>query len=132
MEALRQRTCRFCPEPCCITNTVWFDFRDLLILHLLDAPLPLRQAATGPGENCPFLFPHGCRLPWQIRPWMCIKYLCPTQRAAMKHKGRPFQATLYDDIEHIDTQRIRLESQVVRRIRRKRQTSPSSSSAWPP
>jgi hypothetical protein len=129
MRALRRRTCRFCPEPCCITNTVWFDFRDLLVLHLLNAPLPARQAATDPGENCPFLGCSGCQLPWHIRPWMCVKYLCPTQRKILKRKGRPAPAALYGRIEKIETSRSRMESEVLHRIRPKRRTSPSSASA---
>ena len=79
MAALCGRTCRFCPEPCCIGHTVWIDFRDLLFLHLLKEPIPPCQAASGPGEACPFLTHHGCRLPPRIRPWMCIQYICPAQ-----------------------------------------------------
>lgn len=129
MTALCRLTCRFCPEPCCITNTVWIDFRDLLLLHLLEAPVPTRQAATNPGDACPFLGPRGCRLPWQTRPWMCIKYTCPAQRGVLQKKGRPAWAALYADIEIIEENRIRMEAEVVRRIRQKIRTSPSSSFA---
>ena len=130
MEALRRRTCRFCPEPCCITNTVWFDFRDLLAMHLLDEFLPARQAATEPGEACPFLDPHGCRLPWRMRPWMCLKYICPTQLALLKKEGRPDPTALRERIETIENRRLGMETEVLGRIRPRRQTAPSSSSAW--
>jgi len=128
MEALRRRTCRFCPEPCCITNTVWFDFRDLLALHLLDEFLPARQAATESGEPCPFLDPHGCRLPWRMRPWMCLKYICPAQRALMKKDGRPDPTALADRIGRIEGQRFRMEAEVLDRIRIRRRirTDPST------
>ncbi|WP_155317121.1 hypothetical protein [Desulfosarcina alkanivorans] len=129
MTALCRRTCRFCPEPCCITNTVWIDFRDLLYLHLLDEPIPPCQAASDPGEACPFLSHRGCLLPLRIRPWMCIRYLCPTQRAVLHSKGRPATAVLLDQIERIDNNRLRLETEVIRCIRRWRQPSPSSSPA---
>ncbi|BBO76352.1 hypothetical protein DSCW_37690 [Desulfosarcina widdelii] len=130
MEALRRRTCRFCPEPCCITNTVWFDFRDLLAMHLLDELIPFRQAAAESGEPCPFLGHHGCRLPWRMRPWMCLKYICPAQRALMKKDGRPDPAGLGDQIIKIEDQRFQMETEVIARIRRGR-TSPSSfSPAW--
>ena len=130
MAALCRRTCRFCPEPCCITNTVWIDFRDLLLIHLLDDPVPARQAATGRGEACPFLRHHGCRLPWRIRPWMCVKYICPAQQTILNKKGRPDSAALYENIDGIENKRIRLEVEVISRIKRKRRTAPSSSSAY--
>ena len=128
MEALRLRTCHFCPEPCCITNTVWFDFRDLLAMHLLDEFLPARQAATESGEPCPFLDHHGCRLPWRMRPWMCIKYICPAQRVLMKKNGQPDSAVLADHIDRIEEQRFRMEADVLDRIgmRRNIRTEPST------
>lgn len=130
MAGLCRRTCRFCPEPCCITNTVWIDFRDLLLMHLLDAPLPSRQAATDSGDACPFLRHNGCRLPWRIRPWMCVKYLCPAQRTILKKKGRPFSAALYANIDRIEKKRFRLEAEVISRIKPKMPTASSSSSAY--
>ena len=131
MQLLCRRTCRFCPEPCCIANTVWFDFNDLLMLHLLDEPIPGQQAATEPGEACPFLGSRGCRLPWSMRPWMCLKYICPAQLAIFKKNGQPEPAALYGRIERIEDQRLRMETEVLNRIKWKRQTGPSSFSAWP-
>jgi len=131
MERLCRRTCRFCPEPCCIASTVWIDFRDLLMLHLLDEPLPANQAATQPREACPFLGGHGCRLPWTRRPWMCLKYICPAQLNILTHSGRPDPAALNDTIDSIEDHRLRMETEVLRQIKRKNRTWPSSSSAWP-
>jgi hypothetical protein len=122
MEALRRRTCRFCPEPCCITNTVWFDFRDLLTMHLLDECLPCHQAATEPGEPCLFLGHHGCRLPWGLRPWMCVKYICPAQQLLLKKDGRPDAVALAECIGRIEKQRFRMESEVIDEIGRGRRT----------
>ena len=129
MAALCSRTCRFCPEPCCIGNTVWIDFRDLLFLHLLEEPIPPCQATSDPGDACPFLSQHGCRLPPRTRPWMCIQYICPTQRAVLNRRGRPTAAALLGKIEGIEKKRVRMEVEVVRRIKRRRRTSPSSSPA---
>ncbi len=126
MTALCNRTCRFCPEPCCIGNTVWIDFRDLLFLHLLDEPIPSSQATSDPDDACPFLSRRGCRLPSRIRPWMCIQYICPTQRAVLKRKGRPTEAALIEKIKRIGEKRILMETEVVHRIKRMRRTSPSS------
>lgn len=129
MSALCSQTCRFCPEPCCIGHTVWIDFRDLLFLHLLKEPIPPCQAASGPGEPCPFLTHHGCRLPPRIRPWMCIQYICPTQRAVLNRNGRPAATALLGKIHRIEKERIRMEVEVICRIKRRRRTSPSSSLA---
>lgn len=129
MAALCVRTCRFCPEPCCINNTVWIDFRDLLFLHLLEAPIPPCQATSDPGDACPFLSHYGCRLPPRIRPWMCIQYVCPTQRVVLKRKGRSATTALLGKIERIEKKRFMMEAEVIRRIKRKSRTSPSSSSA---
>ena len=130
MAALCRRTCRFCPDPCCIGNTVWIDFRDLLFLHLLDEPIPPCQAASGPGEACPFLSHHGCRLPPRIRPWTCIQYICPTQRAVLARTGQPATAALLGRIERIEKKRLGMETEVIRGIKRMRRTSPSSSLAF--
>ncbi|MBC2712163.1 MAG: hypothetical protein HGJ94_14630 [Desulfosarcina sp.] len=129
MAALCHRTCRFCPEPCCISNTVWFDLRDLLLFHLLKDPIPVGQAVSEPGVPCPFLSHNGCRLPPRIRPWMCFQYICPTQRAVLKKRGRPMETALLGMIKKIDKTRIRMEAEVIRRIKRRIRTSPSSSPA---
>ena len=36
-------TCRHCPEPCCQTASPWYDFRDLLFLHLNFLEIPRFQ-----------------------------------------------------------------------------------------
>ena len=132
MTDLRRRTCRFCPEPCCITNTVWFDYRDLLLFHLLDGPLPARQATSERDEACPFLGHRGCRLPWHTRPWMCLKYICPTQHEILKKEGRLDPAALDGRIAAIENQRHQMETEVLDGIKPKNRTAPSSSAAyWP-
>jgi hypothetical protein len=120
MVALCRRTCRFCPEPCCITNTVWFDFQDLLFFHLTDAPIPVRQAASMPKEACPFLGPRGCTQPPRVRPWMCIQYLCPAQRAILERQGGWVLGDVSRKIETINQQRSMLEADLVRCIRNNR------------
>jgi hypothetical protein len=117
MAALCSRTCLFCPEPCCISNTVWFDFRDLLYLHLLEEAVPARQALTDSLDACPFLSPRGCRLPWRIRPWMCIQYLCPAQRAVIEKAGQPVSRALFQKIKRTGLNRLRMEAEVVRCIK---------------
>lgn len=117
MAALCRRTCQFCPEPCCITNTVWFDFQDLLFFHLTGAPIPVRQAASAPTEACPFLGCRGCRQPPRNRPWVCIQYLCPVQRNILEKQGRTVLSGLLHKIETIDKQRAAMEADVVRSVK---------------
>lgn len=121
MAALCIRTCRFCPEPCCITNTVWFDFQDLLFFHLLHACIPAYQAVAEPNDACPFLSHHGCRLPPRTRPWMCIRYLCPAQCRILENQGPPPASDLTGKIAIIAKQRAGMEAEVVYRIK---QTQP--------
>jgi len=117
MAILCRRTCRFCPEPCCIANTVWFDFRDLLLFHLLELHIPACQAVSDINEACPFLSYRGCRLPTLNRPWMCIQYLCPPQLTILK--GQRFSAaiTMRQKIKMIERQRAKLEAVVVDKIK---------------
>jgi hypothetical protein len=129
MAALCSRTCRFCPDPCCITNTVWIDFRDLLYLHLLDEAIPGCQAVSDPQDACPFLRHRGCRLPWRIRPWMCIQYICPAQRAVLKKAGQAAGLALFDKIRRTRINRIRMEADVVRCIKGPLRAPASSSPA---
>jgi hypothetical protein len=126
MAALCARTCHFCPEPCCITNTVWFDFRDLLYLHLTAAPIPPHQAASDPGQPCPFLAHRGCRLPPPIRPWMCIAYICPAQGRRMQRTAAVLRADFERRIARIDRQRLAMEAALMQALRRSKRTSPSS------
>ena len=90
---------------------------------------PPCQATSDPGDACPFLSHYGCRLPPRIRPWMCIQYVCPTQRVVLKRKGRSATTALLSKIERIEKKRFMMEAEVIRRIKRKIRTSPSSSSA---
>lgn len=120
MLALCRRTCRFCPEPCCIINTVWFDFQDLLFIHLQGMAVPSRQAATECGVACPFLGRRGCRLDFRGRPWTCIRYLCPAQRRVLARNGSRLLADTERKIVGIDRQREQMVSAVVRQVRRHR------------
>jgi len=117
MAMLCRRTCRFCPEPCCITNTVWFDFRDLLLFHLLELHIPVCQAVSDVNDSCPFLSHGGCRLPPQNRPWMCIQYLCPAQLTILEGQRFSAATTIREEIEMIERQRAKMEAEVVCRIK---------------
>lgn len=87
LDALCRITCPHCPDPCCLSATIWLDFRDLLRLHLTGRPIPPAQPRSRPGETCRYAGPAGCRLPRPQRPFICTWYLCPAQTAALRRTG---------------------------------------------
>ncbi len=86
MDDLCRVTCPHCHTPCCATALVWFDFRDLLFLHLSGLPVPVSQPRYPQRRRCRFLSPGGCRLPRPQRPWLCTWYLCPPQTAVLRDR----------------------------------------------
>lgn len=89
LEALGSLTCRHCAAPCCRRAFVWFDFADLLFLHLRRHPLPLHQPRRPASGPCAFLAEGGCRLPRMSRPWVCTWYLCPDQMRCLRAGAGP-------------------------------------------
>ena len=88
-------SCPWCPEPCCLKASVWFDFKDLLFLHFNEQPIPPAQPKANLNMPCRYLGSRGCRLPRMTRPWICTWYLCPTQ----KDRLRKEDAAAYDRLE---------------------------------
>jgi len=88
MTALGNLTCSRCLSPCCEQARVWFDFRDLLYLHLTGQPRPPAQLREDLHDPCRYLGAAGCRLPRQLRPWVCTWYLCPSQTTLLGRGGR--------------------------------------------
>ena len=84
LENLCGATCQSCAEPCCQRATIWFDFVDLLFIHLQYKFLPPRQIVKERGEPCPQLTPSGCILPRPERPFICTWYICPAQSAIIE------------------------------------------------
>jgi len=81
--ALALSSCRFCPAPCCDGAAPWYDLADLLMIHFGGIAIPPGQPIARYGDGCRFLGPAGCRLPRPQRPWICVWYTCPVQRAAL-------------------------------------------------
>jgi hypothetical protein len=88
MTALGSLTCSRCLSSCCERARVWFDFRDLLYLHLSGQPRPAAQLRRHLHDPCRYLGAAGCRLPRPLRPWVCTWYLCPQQTALLGRDGR--------------------------------------------
>ena len=80
MEALCRETCPSCSDSCCSHATIWYDFRDLLYLALMDRDLPPSQIYRDKSGLCHCLGPEGCRLKREFRPFICTWYICPAQR----------------------------------------------------
>jgi hypothetical protein len=86
MDDLCRTTCPDCRAPCCQTALVWFDFKDLLFLHLAGLQPPVSQPLYPNRRFCRFLSSRGCRLPRLSRPWLCTWYLCPPQTAMLRSR----------------------------------------------
>ena len=109
-------TCRYCPEPCCRTASPWYDFRDLLFLHLNLLEIPRFQPIHAYTDTCCFLSPRGCTLSRISRPWICTWYLCPTQTANLKQKKRRQWETLHRTVTAIKKKREQVEAEYIRVI----------------
>ena len=48
-------TCLFCPDPCCMNATIWFDLKDMVMLHLLNADIPFAQPLYRQEDYCRYL-----------------------------------------------------------------------------
>ena len=109
-------TCRCCPEPCCLTASPWYDFRDLLFLHLSLLEIPRSQPVHDYKDTCCYLSPRGCTLSRITRPWICTWYLCPTQAANMKRRNRRQWETINRTVSEFKRGREQLEVEYIRVI----------------
>ena len=110
LDKVCRRTCPWCPDPCCIVTKVWYDFIDLVFLHLIEVPLPPGPLAYQLEEPCRYLSPRGCKLPRLIRPWGCIQYICPTQRRNLHRRKPDDEAKLDLTLDKIRNKRYQLET----------------------
>ena len=78
-EQLCAATYAQCKDNCCTAQRVWFEFRDLLLFHLLGLAIPPGQTRAVLNAPCRYLTPRGCGLPRLTRPWRCSWYLCQDQ-----------------------------------------------------
>ena len=107
-------SCPWCPEPCCLKASIWFDFKDLLFLHFNGLSIPPAQPKDNLSMPCRYLGPRGCRLPRITRPWICTWYLCPTQTAKLRNGHRAERELLDQAIARIKSERILLENEFIR------------------
>lgn len=89
LDRLCESSCPWCPETCCLSAKIWFDFKDLLFLHLTSSYVPPDPVLSDMTQVCRYLGPKGCRLDRISRPWICTWYLCPTQTAILRRPEEP-------------------------------------------
>lgn len=116
LDALCVLTCPSRPMSCCLFNKVWFDFNDLLFIHLTGQPLPPLQITMSPGEACDYLAHGGCLLPRLSRPWACTLYVCGARRRALKKTVRFKETELETSIQSIAAARQDMEAEFIRAI----------------
>ena len=109
MDRLCAHTCTHCPDPCCLKASVWYDFRDLLGLHLYGKSLPVGQPITDYGDICRYSSHSGCTLPRSIRPWICTWYICPVQAKWLRTQAVGAGQSLEEALVRIKKQRFALE-----------------------
>ncbi|MFC1516163.1 hypothetical protein ACFL7E_05325 [Thermodesulfobacteriota bacterium] len=114
MEDLCSATCPRCPDPCCLKAKVWFDFKDLLFLHLTDQRLPPDPLMKSLTDTCRCSSPTGCTLPRIIRPWICTWYLCPPQVANLREKPDSMQSAFSRAVQSVKTGRKEMEAEFIR------------------
>jgi hypothetical protein len=114
METLCIHTCPWCPNPCCLSATVWFDFTDLLFLNLNGLKPPPSQPQRDAKSTCRHIGPRGCTCPRMLRPWTCAWYLCATQLGWLKKADHAFQDAFKKTLENIRVNRKRMETEFIR------------------
>ena len=116
LDALCAHSCPWCPEPCCLKASVWFDFKDLLFLHFNKLSISPAQPRADFKTQCRYLGPRGCRLPRIVRPWICTWYLCPTQTAKLKNGEAHKRESIEKAFAQIKSDRNLLENEFIRII----------------
>lgn len=116
MDELCSVACTWCPDPCCLRATVWFDFRDILFFRLNDLEIPPAQLIRHTNDTCRYAGIRGCTLPRIHRPWICTCYLCPPQMTNLRRKDRSDQNAFNQAVQAIKTGRKEMEDEFVRVI----------------
>ena len=115
-DELCAESCPWCPDPCCQKASVWFDFKDVLFLHLRQLPIPPCQPKESIKTPCRYFGSKGCRLPRINRPWICTWYLCPTQTAKLRKEHAAKLEFLDRTFAKIKSERNLLEREYIRII----------------
>lgn len=110
MDALCEATCASCYDNCCNRATVWFDFKDLLCLHLGDISLPPGQLISASGRPCRYGSLSGCTLPRAGRPFVCTWFICGAQKRVLDRCAVSRKAFLRNSLTALKKGREHLEN----------------------
>ena len=110
LASLCNQTCPWCPEPCCMAATVWFDFKDLVFQHASGYDLPPNQVKRDRAGHCSYLGAKGCRLDRFSRPWICTWYICESQKRILFGRERHMKLRIDKTLGTIRQLRRKLET----------------------
>jgi len=113
LDSLCRATCPACQTPCCRVADACFDLRDLIFIHLINAPVPLGQPRGNGNRVCRYLGSDGCRLPRLSRPWICTWYLCPKQKALLGRSDPQGLERLQATVSDVKTGRREMENRFI-------------------
>ncbi len=114
IDELCANTCPWCPAPCCLFAVVWFDFADLLFLHLSSQQIPPSQPQQVAKIPCRYLGARGCTLPRISRPWICTWYLCDSQLANLRKRDDDAQDIFNQALQAVKEGRREMEAEFIR------------------
>lgn len=116
MHELCEQTCPACTDHCCRRATVWFDFKDLLTLHMLGEALPPGQLIGQAHRTCRYLGIEGCVLPRIQRPFVCTWYICAAQKEVLHPRPLYQKQFLGNRLEALKNGRDKLEYMFIRSV----------------
>ena len=112
---LCNQTCSRCRAICCCHAHAYFDFKDLIFLHMGDVGLPAGQTLGRTHQTCRYLAADGCRLPRIQRPFICTWYLCADQKSRILKTAVSAQQFLFNSLKAIKSGRTHMETLYVQK-----------------
>ncbi len=113
LEDLCSQACPDCRDACCQRARVWFDYKDLLVMHLGGNPIPPDQLRGPQDSICRYLSTTGCRLPRIHRPYVCTWYICSTLKQCLTLRASSETIFLENSLDAIKSARSDLENRFV-------------------
>ncbi len=113
LSQLRSQTCSQCRSICCRHAHAYYDFKDLIFLHLGHVTLPAHQTFENPRQTCRYLAADGCGLPRLQRPFICTWYLCAAQKARLAQGAVSMRQFVLNSLEAIKSGRKQMETAYV-------------------
>lgn len=117
MRDLCERTCPHCTDNCCRRATVWFDFKDLLCLHMARRQVtPPAQLVSAAHQTCRYMGDEGCSLPRTQRPFVCTWFICSTQKGVMNRWPLSRKQFLWNSLDALKKGRKKMEYMFIQAV----------------